>query len=227
MKTRLLVTMYLFLGVFICGQNSIQLKTKLITINPSRELKNTAGLNLGIFDDYQKQKIMGINLQLNPITLIYLLAPNTIEVPDEGNETVSVNGLHVSTGGMMDGKSLNGLGISMYHIAQKSNGITLNGFNNNSGKLNGIHISGLNNSAENANGLFVSLSNDAVKLNGLQVGIVNDTGVGNGMQVGFYNSTTNLKGIQIGVINRSKSSKGFQLGFWNKNAKRTLPLINF
>lgn len=229
MKTRLLFTAHLFFGILLFGQDSYQppIKTQLITLNPSQEIKNTAGLNLGIFDDYQKQKITGMNIQLNPITLIYLLAPKEIEVPKEGDETVSINGIHISTGGMMDGKSLNGLGLSMYHVAQKTNGITLTGFNNNSRKLNGVHISGLSNSAEKANGLLISLSNEAEKLNGLQLGLVNELGTGTGLQIGLYNRSTKLKGAQIGLINKTKNKKGFQLGFWNKNAKRTLPLINF
>ena len=229
MKTRLFLAAYLLFGIFLFGQDSYQLpiKTQLITLNPSQEIKNTAGLNLGIFDDYQTQKISGINVQLNPITLIYLLAPTEIEVPKEGTETVTINGIHLSTGGMTDGKALNGVGLSMYHIAQETNGITLNGFNNNSGKLNGLHISGLNNSAEKGNGILVALSNSAGKYNGLQLGILNDIGNGNGLQVGLYNRSTKLKGVQIGLINKTKDRKGFQLGFWNKNAKRTLPLINF
>ena len=229
MKTRLLFTAHLLFGIFMFGQSSYQppIKTQLITLNPSQQIKNTAGLNLGIFDDYQRQKITGINVQLNPITLIYLLAPKEIEIPKAGDETVSINGIHISTGGMMDGKALNGLGLSMYHIAQETNGITLTGFNNNSGKLNGVHISGLSNSAEKANGLLISLSNEAEKLNGIQLGLVNELGTGNGLQVGLYNRSTKLKGAQIGLINKSKNKKGFQLGFWNKNAKRTLPLINF
>ena len=229
MKTRLFLTAHLLFGILLFGQDSYQpsIRTQLITLNPSQEIKNTAGLNLGIFDDYQKQKITGMNIQLNPITLIYLLAPKEIEVPKEGDETVSINGIHISTGGMMDGKSLNGLGLSMYHVAQDTNGITLTGFNNNSGKLNGVHISGLSNSAEKANGLLISLSNDAEELNGIQLGLVNELGTGNGLQVGLYNRSTKLKGAQIGLINKTKNKKGFQLGFWNENAKRTLPLINF
>ena len=229
MKTRLFLIVHILFGVFMFGQDSDQLpvKTKLITLNPSQQVKNTAGLNLGIFDAYQKQKISGINVQLNPITLIYLLAPKKFEVPEEADQTVSINGIHISTGGLLDGKALNGLGLSMYHIAQETNGLTLNGFNNNSGKLNGVHISGLNNSAGKANGLLVSFANEVGELNGVQLGFVNELGTGNGLQVGIYNKSTTLRGAQIGLINKTKNRKGLQLGLWNKNAKRTLPLINF
>lgn len=229
MKTKLSI-ITIFVCTFFFGQDSLRqglkLKSALITFNPSKVAKNTNGINLGVLDAYQKQRINGLNLQVNPVTLLYLLLPKEIEVPKEGEETATVNGLHLSTGGMMEGKRLNGIGISMYHIAQETNGITLNGFNNNSGKMNGLHISWLSNSAEIANGIQVSLSNKAEKFNGFQIGIGNQIDSGNGVQIGFYNSTEKLKGVQIGIINKSKS-RGFQIGFWNKNSKRTMPILNF
>ncbi len=229
MKTKLLI-----LSIFICsfffGQDSLKqdlkLKSGLITFNPSKSGKNTNGLNLGILDAYQKQRINGVNIQANPVTLLYLLIPKAIEIPKEGEETVTINGLHISTGGMMDGKKLNGVGISMYHIARETNGISVNGFNSSIGKMNGVQISWLNNSIEKGNGLQLSFSNGAEKFNGFQIGLANEINSGNGVQIGFYNSTKKLKGLQVGVINKSEN-RGFQIGFWNKNSKRTLPLINF
>lgn len=229
MKTKLLI-LSIFISALYFGQDSInqdlKQKSALVTFNPSKIAKNTNGLNLGIMDAYQKQRINGINIQANPITLLYLLIPKAIEIPDEGEETVTVNGFHFSTGGMMDGKKLNGIGISMYHIAQETNGISLNGFNSNIGKMNGLQISGLNNSVEKGNGLQLSFSNNAEEFNGFQIGFGNEIDSGNGVQIGFYNSTEKLKGVQIGIINKSKS-RGFQIGFWNKNSKRTLPILNF
>mgnify|MGYP000559902163 CR=1 FL=1 len=229
MKTKLLI-----LSIFICafsfGQDSLKqdlkLKSGLVTFNPSKVTRNTNGINLGILDEYQKQRINGINLQANPITLLYLLIPKAIELPKKGEETVTVNGLHISTGGMMDGKKLNGIGISMYHIAQETNGISINGFNSNIGKMNGVQISWLNNSIEKGNGLQLSFSNGAEKFNGLQIGLGNEIDSGSGIQIGIYNSTNKLKGLQLGLINKSEN-RGFQIGFWNKNSKRTMPIINF
>lgn len=229
MKTKLLI-----LSIFICafsfGQDSLKqdlkLKSGLVTFNPSKVTRNTNGINLGILDEYQKQRINGINLQANPITLLYLLIPKAIELPKKGEETVTVNGLHISTGGMMDGKKLNGIGISMYHIAQETNGISINSFNSNIGKMNGVQISWLNNSIEKGNGLQLSFSNSGDKFNGLQIGLGNEINSGHGIQIGFYNSTKKLKGLQVGVINKSEN-RGFQIGFWNKNSKRTMPFINF
>ncbi|MEC5157140.1 LA_2272 family surface repeat-containing protein [Chryseobacterium sp. MP_3.2] len=224
-----ILSLAIFLTNFAFAQTSEveNVKWSPLTINPTAVSRKTNGLNVGILDSYENRKINGINFQLNPITLLYLLIPTALEVPEKGSETVSINGLHLSTGGMLDGGTLNGIGISMYHIAQESNGITFNGFNNNSGKLNGVHVSWLNNSTENGNGILVAFSNTAEKFNGIQLGLFNEITEGNGLQVGINNSTSNLRGIQIGIINKSKSRKGLQLGFWNKNAKRTLPFINF
>jgi len=220
----------MFICTFYFGQDSLKqdlkIKSVLVTFNPSKIAKNTNGINLGILDAYQKQRINGINIQANPITLIYLLIPKAIEIPKEGEETVTINGLHISTGGMTEGKKLNGIGISMYHIAQETNGISLNGFNSNIGKMNGLQISWLNNSIEKGNGLQLSFSNGAEKLNGLQIGIFNEINSGNAFQMGLYNSTKKLKGLQVGIINKSEN-RSFQIGFWNKNSKRTMPFINF
>jgi hypothetical protein len=224
MKTKLLI-LSIFICTFYFGQD-LKIKSALVTFNPSKVAKNTNGINLGILDAYQKKRINGINIQANPITLIYLLAPKEIEVPKEGEETATINGLHLSTGGMMDGKKLNGIGISMYHIAQETNGISINGFNSNIGKMNGLQISWLSNSIEKGNGLELSFSNGAEKFNGLQIGLFNEINSGNGFQIGFYNSTKKLKGVQVGVINKSEN-RNFQIGFWNKNSKRTMPFINF
>lgn len=203
-------------------------KSSFITINPSDSEKDTNGINVGILDDYnQQKKINGLNLQLNPISLIYLLAPKEIPVPSEENATVSINGLHVSTGGLLDGKKLNGLGISIYHISRETNGFTANLFNNNSEKLNGVHFSFLNNSAVTGNGMLISISNSTENFKGIQIGLFNDNLTGKGAQVGVINKGEQFKGVQIGLINKNKNGRNFQIGFWNKNSKRTLPLINF
>lgn len=229
MKTKLFLAVSLLLGIFIFGQDTLKttLKSQIVTVNPSANPKNTTGLNLGILDHYENQKISGLNFQLNPISLIYLLIPQEIPVPKEGKGTVSINGIHFSTGGMLEGKILNGMGISMYHIAEKTNGITVNGFNNSSGKLNGVHVSLINNSAVSGAGILVSLSNTTEKFTGIQVGGSNENVKGKGVQVGILNRGDRFKGAQIGLINKNTSGRSFQLGFWNKNSKRTLPLINF
>ncbi|MFP3592519.1 LA_2272 family surface repeat-containing protein [Chryseobacterium sp. SIMBA_038] len=227
MKTKLLIGL-LLISSFVFGQDSLKVKSSFFTVNPNQNvIKNTNGINVGILDDYKKQRINGINIQANPITLLYLLIPKGIEVPKKGQETVVINGLHISTGGMMNGKKLNGIGVSMYHIAQETNGISFNGFNNNSGKLNGLHVSWLNNSADSGNGAMVAFSNDAEKFNGLQTGVYNYNGKGKGLQVGASNKSESFNGLQIGVINKNKNGKAVQIGLWNVNERRKLPIINW
>lgn len=230
MKTTILILAIMISSVAF-GQDSIQLveknDTRIFTVNPSLEVRNTAGINVGILDDYEKQTINGLNLQANPISLIYFLFPKSLPVPSEEQSTATINGLHLSTGGMMDGEKLNGVGISAFHHARITNGLTLNIFNNTSGKLNGLHISGFYNEAEIGNGLLIAIGNDVEKFNGIQIGAINSNGFGTGLQIGIFNKSKRQRGLQVGLVNKTEAKKGFQIGFWNKNAKRTLPLINF
>ena len=230
MKIKFLMMIGLFAGSVINAQDSLQIekiKSKAITFTPKAQVENTNGINLGVMDNYQSQTINGFNLQGNPFSLIYPLLPRAIEVPTDEQATVSINGLHISTGGATNAKKLNGIGISMYHVAQTTNGFTVNGFNNNSGKLNGLHISFINNSADTGKGLLISFSNTADQFGGVQLGIYNYTGTMKGLQAGAVNVSKDNKGLQIGLVNKTDRNKGLQIGFWNKNAKRTLPLINF
>lgn len=230
MKIKFLMMIGLFAGNIINAQDSVQvqeIRSKIITFSPKTEVENTNGINIGVLDSYHSQRINGFNLQGNPFSLIYLLLPHEIAVPSDDAATVSINGLHISTGGITDAKKLNGIGISMYHIAQATNGFTVNGFNNNSGMLNGLHISLINNSAHNGHGLLVSFSNTADRFGGVQVGFYNKTEIMRGLQAGAVNISKDNKGVQIGLVNKTGKNKGIQIGFWNKNARRTLPLINF
>ena len=151
---------------------------------------------------------------MNPLVLIYPLILRGIEVPAEEEATVVVNGIHVSTGGMTDGNSVNGIGVSAYHHAVKTNGISANFYNNTSGTLNGIHVSGFANNSEKGAGITIAA-------------IGNYSENFSGLQVSFFNEAKSMKGIQIGLSNKSERLKGLQLGLWNKNGKRSLPIINF
>lgn len=227
MKTKLLIFVNVLLSCYFHAQDSLKIeeyKPGIITFSP----QNTNGIAFGIMDDYQSnQKINGINLQANPISLIYPLIPKAIPVPTEERATVTVNGLHISTGGMMDGNKLNGIGISIYHHARVTNGFSFSFYNNTSGVLNGLHLSWLSNSAETGNGMLIAMSNSAENFNGVQVGAANENLEGKGLQIGVFNKGENFKGVQLGLINKNKNGRNFQIGFWNKNSKRTLPLINF
>lgn len=215
------------------GQDSIQtikLKSGFITFSPKKHLpKNTNGINLGISDTYEHyQKINGINIQANPGFIIYPLIPKAIDAPKKENATVTVNGIHISTGGMSDGKNLNGLGISIYHHAYETNGISVSFYNNTSVNLNGIHISGFANSSTKGRGFNLSiLGNFSEDFQGLQIGAFNESLEIKGLQIGISNKADKMKGLQIGLVNKNTNGRNFQIGFWNKNAKRTFPIINF
>ena len=231
MKTKLLL-LFIFTCMFTFGQDSLnldlKLKSTLITFNPAKIVKNTTGINLGIMDDYEHQTINGINLQANPIFLLYPLIPKAIPAPTEANATVVVNGIHFSTGGMTDGKQLNGLGISMYHHSMETNGISVNFYNNTSTKLNGVYVSGFANNSAKGRGINISvLANHSEDFKGLLIGAFNSATKMKGLQIGISNQTENMKGIQVGIVNKNKNGRNFQIGLWNKNAKRTLPILNF
>ncbi|MBW8524340.1 hypothetical protein K0U91_10045 [Chryseobacterium chendengshani] len=213
MKTKLSI-IALCISLIIFGQESLKIKSSLLTVNPQKIIRNTNGFNVGILDDYQKQRINGINFQINPLTLLYPLIPQAISVPTENKSTVTVNGLHLSTGGMMDGKKLNGLGISMYHHSRTTNGFSVNFFNNTSGDLNGFHISGFANSSEKGIGLNMAfLGNDSNDFKGLQISMCNES--------------EKMRGVQIGLVNKTKNLRGLQFGLWNVNEKRKFPIINW
>ena len=216
---KLFLIFNLFFGItFLFSQNidSISLrKTKFISFSPKKNLSdNVNGINVGVLDAYDGQKINGFNLQFNPIVIIYPLLPKAIPPPEKDNGSVVINGLHLSTSGTTDAKEMNGIDVSMYHHAFATNGISVNFYNNTSKKLNGIHISGFSNNTDVGNGLNIAfLGNYAENFNGLQIGLSNDA--------------ENLKGLQVGLFNKTNKMKGLQIGFWNKNGKRSLPFINF
>jgi|GEM_PF-635533 len=233
MKTIFLMLISVFTFNMSYGQDSIQTiqsKSGLITLSPKKNLqKNTNGINLGILDSYEHhQKINGINLQANPYFIIYPLIPKAIEGPAKEEATVTVNGIHISTSGMFDGKNLNGLGISAYHHAYETNGISVNVYNNTSINLNGLHISGFANSSDKGRGVHIAImGNYSENFQGLMIGAFNESPEIKGLHIGIFNKADKMKGLQIGLINKNTSGRNFQIGFWNKNAKRTLPIINF
>lgn len=213
---KLLIIATLIFSSFSFAQDSLSIrKTKVIAFSPKKFIADNAnGINFGILDEYDHQKINGINFQLNPFVLIYPLLPKGIDVPTEQNATVTVNGLSISTGGMTDGKKLNGIAISAYHHAMITNGISANFYNNTSGKLNGIHVSGFANNSDKGAGITVAaMGNYSENFSGIQLA--------------FFNEAKSMKGVQIGLSNKSDKLKGLQVGLWNKNGKRSLPIFNF
>ncbi len=212
-----LILLNVLISMVLHGQDhdSVKIKPAVFSVNPKKSVtRNTSGINIGVLDIYKKQKINGLNLQANPLSLIYPLIPKAIPVPTEETSTVTVNGLHISTGGMVDGEKLNGVGISIYHHARVTNGVSVNFYNNTSGNLTGIHISGFANSSEKGYGLHMAF-------------IGNDSDDFKGLQISGFNESKKMRGVQIGLVNKAGNLKGFQLGLWNVNEKRKLPLINW
>lgn len=216
---KLFLIFHLFFSItFLFSQKSDSISerpTKFISFSPKKTLSNNVnGINIGVLDDYDGQKINGVNLQFNPFVLIYPLLPKAIPAPERDQGSVVINGIHLSTSGTTDAKEVNGIGVSLYHHAFATNGFSANFYNNTSKKLNGIHVSGFSNNANVGNGLNVAfLGNYAENFNGVQISLSNET--------------ENLKGLQVGLFNKTNKMKGLQIGFWNKNGKRSLPFINF
>lgn len=210
-----LTAVLIMMSSLLFAQDSLKTKNAFLTVNPEKVItKQTAGINVGVMDLYKKQKINGVNIQANPITLLYPLFPKAVEAPSKSESTVSINGLHVSTGGMLDGEKLNGLGISAYHHCRVTNGVSFNFFNNTSNILNGFHVSGFSNDSQIGNGVTASvLGNYSSDFKGLQISV--------------YNQSKKLRGVQIGLINKSENLKGIQIGLWNVNEKRKFPIINW
>ena len=98
---KLFLIFNLFFGIiFLFSQNtdSISLrKTKFISFSPKKNLSdNVNGINVGVLDAYDGQKINGFNLQFNPIVIIYPLLPKAIPPPEKDNGSVVINGLQPS-----------------------------------------------------------------------------------------------------------------------------------
>jgi hypothetical protein len=94
------------------------------------------------------------------------------------------------------------------------NGLIVSLFGTFSDQVNGVSISGLMSAGKIINGVSVNLLwNLYYKIDGLSIGV--------------FNSSLEINGAQIGIINKTVNLKGIQLGLWNRNAKRSLPLINW
>lgn len=194
--------------------------TTIFSLTPrtSKELKVNGiaiGAGLNISENNSIQKINGLNIEVNPLSLLILMFADPEREGFSDSPTVFVNGLSIGTGHSNQNEDIaySGLEISLFNASHSCNGVSVNGIYNYASKLNGIHISTLLNYSKNANGLFVSISNHSEKMNGFQLGVIN--------------YADDFKGLQIGVFNRSKQQKGLQIGFWNINAKRSMPFINW
>lgn len=229
----------LFLLSFFCGfsQEEVSqdnLKTTVFSLTPrTRKVQQVNGLAIGLGYDIDAnstiKKVNGLNVEINPFTLLYFMFDDPTRRGFPEKSTMKINGLSIGTGHSNQNEDVtySGLSVSLINTGFSCNGISVNGFYNYSTKMNGLHVSGIANVSKKMNGLGLSLSNSSEKLNGIQIGVFNDANYFNGIQMGIYNNSSEYKGVQIGLINKTKSKNGLQLGFWNINNKRSFPFINW
>lgn len=225
MKTKLFLIIAIIFNSLMFCQDSLKAneqEVRIIAVTPlNYDITKVNGLAIGLGfdpkylfkdDDLTEiQKVNGLNLEVNPLGLMYLLFYNPPRAQDE--ELIKVNGLNISSAGYLRGVSHNGVSVSLYNYGHTMNGVM--------GSLSSFDI-------EKGKGIFIApLSVSSKEMKGLSFSAVNDTEILRGFQIGLVNRNIDGKGLQFGLVNRSSKMKGLQIGFWNKNGKRTLPLINF
>lgn len=237
MKNKVLLIAMIF-SVFGFSQDTLKiatdtLETRIFSFTPrSKKVSKVNGLTFGLgvnclLDDNSSiKKINGINIEVNPVSLLVVLFADPDKVSWTGNADFVLNGLNISSG-TNNNAIINGMNISLFNISNTNNGVSINGFYNYSKDLNGLHISGIANSCENSNGLLMAIINNSDILKGIQIGGFNKSVDSKGLQIGLYNKSVNHIGIQIGLFNFTNKMKGLQLGFWNINGKRSMPFLNF
>jgi len=218
MKIKILVVLLVFSATVFAQQD--HLKTTLFSFTPKtngvQEVNGLAiGLGLNMSEKNSIQKINGLNIEINPLSIFILMFDDPERRGLLNPPTVSVNGLSIGTGhsNMNENIAYSGVAISLFNAGYSCNGISVNGICNYTSQLNGIHLSGISNMSKSANGMFVAFSNYSENMNGIQIG--------------FLNKTQNFNGLQIGIFNKSTTQKGIQIGFWNSNKKRSMPFINW
>lgn len=187
------------------------------------------GLGVGFPSEGKAEvTVNGLNLEINPLAPLYMLFFDPSRVNRDSVYT-RVNGLHISTAGLIGNARLNGLGVSLFNAGSVSNGVNVSVMYNDNKVLNGLHIAILGNYAEErGNGLLIGLTNSGEKYNGAMLGLFNNGGTVRGLTIGLTNIVTvEMTGLQIGIFNRTTKCRGLQVGLWNVNEKRSLPFINW
>ncbi|MHA7059875.1 hypothetical protein ACWGOQ_0021790 [Aquimarina sp. M1] len=229
MKNKILIVVAL-ISIMTFGQehklDSVSGKVRLFSFSPIHSnVSQVNGLVLGVGHyknkNIEHQKINGVNIDVvHPAPL--LLMTFGLEIPFkllpvgltyknntgihilESNNTpenvkLSMNGLNLSVGGFYEGTDFSGLNVSLISVVNKLSGVSVAPVVNGSEVFNGIQFSTL----------------------------ANITASGNGLQVGISNVAGKFNGIQVGVFNKTVDQRGFQFGLWNRNARRSLPFINW
>ncbi|WP_312078601.1 LA_2272 family surface repeat-containing protein [Chryseobacterium sp.] len=225
MKTNFFLIIAILWNSLMFSQDSlrrISQEKRVIAVTPlNYDIGTVNGLAFGLGydpkylfkdDDLTEiQKVNGLNVEVNPLGLIYLLFYDPSRFSSE--ELIKVNGLNVSVAGYLRGVSHNGVSISLYNYGHTMYGVM--------GSLSSFDI-------EKGKGIFVApFAVSSQEMKGLSFSAFNSTQTLRGVQIGFVNRSVDAKGVQFGLVNKSGKMKGLQIGFWNKNGKRTLPIINF
>lgn len=81
--------------------------------------------------------------------------------------------------------------------------------------LHGVSVSGCITAVDEIHGVSISgISNFCYVLKGISI-------------AALRNRSTHARGLQIALFNRATDLRGIQLGLWNRNAKRSLPIVNW
>lgn len=228
MKVSLIILLLFFSISFAQEKKEVvlQTETKIFSFSPLHsKVKQVNGLVMGV-GHYQNSKIKhqtinGLNIDVihpAPVLLMsfglhmpfqflvlglthdeILVDYGALEPTSHEGNQLTMNGLNLSVGGFMNETNFNGLNISAFSATNKCNGVSI-----------------------------APVFNGSVVSNGLQIGsLANYSARGNGVQIGISNVSDDLHGIQIGLFNKTENQRGIQLGLWNRNAKRSLPFINW
>lgn len=220
MRRRVLVTLIFLvfqMGV-MANDNTMandSLRKQIFSFSPmSKHVGQVNGmvLGVGLFEDIQAKKINGLNIEVNPAILLFLMfEPDRIE--SNTMKLHQINGINISTC-VLDNYSTNGINFSLLYNGFQSNGLSLVPLYNITNNSSGIHFTGLFSKTDIGKGLFVSiLYSKVIDLNGVSLSIINHS--------------EKIRGLQVGAFNKNEDEKGFQIGLWNINKKRSLPLINW
>lgn len=219
MKKLFLITGIFLLSGILYSQDAPEIKTRWVSLTPlSERVQEVNGLAVGLGgsladrNTQRTQTINGLNLDVNPVGLLIWMFFDPAKEKNE-HTFLTVNGITLSGAGYGRNVDQNGLSVSVYNYGRKVNGFLVSGLSTSIDKGNGIVISGLMNGVDDMRGVSISVFNGSEKMKGLQLGLIN--------------KAEEMRGVQVGVVNSSKKMKGLQIGIWNKNAKRSLPIINF
>ena len=173
-----------------------------------------AGINMA--QNNSIKKINGLNLEINPFSILVFLFDDSSKRGFSESATVAINGLSMGTGHSNQNQSVaySGVMFSFFNVGHSCTGFSFNVMYNNVTRLDGLHLSLLSNYSKESCGLMISL-------------VSNYSETMNGVQIGIWNQADSFKGVQIGLVNKSNKQKGLQIGFWNSNNKRSMPFINW